>query len=258
MAVLGVFTLASFAGCGTSDATNGMTGGPMGSGGSAGSSASSTGGSRSASGGGGSAGASVGPTGNGGAGGSPSEDATVGSSGGTPTTDAAGSAPKVDASGGRGGGPPTGDASAGAGGADGSSAPSALTITASWSNGAILTGVRDVASPAVTQVLQLHNGGPSAIMVSALAIDGANRAAFQINAAPQLPATLAAGADLPVTVQVATSGNALPAAPAQNDGGTLLTGALRATAGNRTRAARLLEISHRALLYKLKELDIRD
>jgi two-component system response regulator AtoC len=34
--------------------------------------------------------------------------------------------------------------------------------------------------------------------------------------------------------------------------------ALAATDGNRTRAARLLEISHRALLYKLKEYGIRD
>jgi two-component system response regulator AtoC len=34
--------------------------------------------------------------------------------------------------------------------------------------------------------------------------------------------------------------------------------ALRATGGNRTHAARLLEISHRALLYKLKEHGIRD
>jgi two-component system response regulator AtoC len=34
--------------------------------------------------------------------------------------------------------------------------------------------------------------------------------------------------------------------------------ALRATGGNRTRAARLLEVSHRALLYKLKEYGIRD
>ncbi len=38
----------------------------------------------------------------------------------------------------------------------------------------------------------------------------------------------------------------------------LIRRALRATAGNRTRAARLLEISHRALLYKLKELAISD
>jgi two-component system response regulator AtoC len=34
--------------------------------------------------------------------------------------------------------------------------------------------------------------------------------------------------------------------------------ALRATGGNRTHAARLLEISHRALLYKLKDYGIRD
>jgi two-component system response regulator AtoC len=34
--------------------------------------------------------------------------------------------------------------------------------------------------------------------------------------------------------------------------------ALRATGGNRTHAARLLEISHRALLYKIKALQLRD
>ena len=34
--------------------------------------------------------------------------------------------------------------------------------------------------------------------------------------------------------------------------------ALQATGGNRTHAARLLEISHRALLYKIKEYEIRD
>jgi two-component system response regulator AtoC len=38
----------------------------------------------------------------------------------------------------------------------------------------------------------------------------------------------------------------------------LIKKALRTTGGNRTRAARLLEISHRALLYKLKEHGIRD
>ena len=34
--------------------------------------------------------------------------------------------------------------------------------------------------------------------------------------------------------------------------------ALRATSGNRTHAAKLLEISHRALLYKIKEYGLRD
>ncbi len=38
----------------------------------------------------------------------------------------------------------------------------------------------------------------------------------------------------------------------------LIRRALRATGGNRTHAARLLEISHRALLYKIKEYGLRD
>jgi two-component system response regulator AtoC len=38
----------------------------------------------------------------------------------------------------------------------------------------------------------------------------------------------------------------------------LIRRALRATHGNRTHAARLLEISHRALLYKIKEYGVRD
>ncbi len=36
---------------------------------------------------------------------------------------------------------------------------------------------------------------------------------------------------------------------------TLIQRALVQTGGNRTHAARLLEISHRALLYKLKEYE---
>ena len=38
---------------------------------------------------------------------------------------------------------------------------------------------------------------------------------------------------------------------------TLIRRALEQTQGNRTHAARVLEISHRALLYKLKEFGIR-
>ena len=34
--------------------------------------------------------------------------------------------------------------------------------------------------------------------------------------------------------------------------------ALRETRGNRTNAAKILEISHRALLYKIKEFEIDD
>ena len=36
----------------------------------------------------------------------------------------------------------------------------------------------------------------------------------------------------------------------------LIRKALAKTSGNRTNAAKLLEISHRALLYKIKEYDI--
>jgi two-component system response regulator AtoC len=38
---------------------------------------------------------------------------------------------------------------------------------------------------------------------------------------------------------------------------TLIRRALEQTKGNRTQAARLLEISHRALLYKIKDFSIR-
>ncbi len=38
----------------------------------------------------------------------------------------------------------------------------------------------------------------------------------------------------------------------------LIEKALRRTKGNRTRASELLEISHRALLYKIKDYDLAD
>jgi two-component system response regulator AtoC len=38
----------------------------------------------------------------------------------------------------------------------------------------------------------------------------------------------------------------------------LIRKALVATGGNRTNAAKILEISHRALLYKIKEYAIKD
>jgi two-component system response regulator AtoC len=38
----------------------------------------------------------------------------------------------------------------------------------------------------------------------------------------------------------------------------LIRRALQATGGNRTNAAKILEISHRALLYKIKEFGIED
>jgi hypothetical protein len=94
-----------------------------------------------------------------------------------------------------------------------------------------MTGVRDVATPAVTDTLKVHNGGASPVMITALTLTGTGKAAFQVMGMPALPAMLAAGADLPVTVQVMTSGSAIGAAPAQNDGGTVLSATLTATAG---------------------------
>jgi two-component system response regulator AtoC len=55
-------------------------------------------------------------------------------------------------------------------------------------------------------------------------------------------------------VRAIATANELALKPARRSFETdLIRRALRATGGNRTRAARLLEISHRALLYKLKE-----
>jgi hypothetical protein len=51
--------------------------------------------------------------------------------------------------------------------------------------------------------------------------------------------SLAAGANLPVTIEVLTSGNALPAAPPQNSGGTLLIATLTASAGSVSAQANL-------------------
>jgi hypothetical protein len=80
----------------------------------------------------------------------------------------------------------------------------------------------------VTQVVQLNNTGTGAVNITALSLGGANAAAFRINGVTP-PISLAAGASMPVTVEVLTTGAALPAAPAQNSGGTLLTATLTAT-----------------------------
>ncbi|MEZ4279315.1 MAG: sigma-54 dependent transcriptional regulator [Myxococcota bacterium] len=81
-------------------------------------------------------------------------------------------------------------------------------------------------------------------------------------------------AALPAAVQLGAPGRSAAGASAGNEPGSeadlsmrrarrefeadLIRRALARTGGNRTHAARLLEISHRALLYKLKDYDIRD
>jgi hypothetical protein len=117
-------------------------------------------------------------------------------------------------------------------------------------NRGIITGVRGTTSPAAMQTLQLHNAGTTAIQVTGLSIGGtaqlmltaagaavgatstpiAGAPLFQIVNPPTFPTTLGAGMDLPVSVQVMTTGANLPAAPSNfNLGSTLLSATLTAT-----------------------------
>jgi hypothetical protein len=151
--------------------------------------------------------------------------------GGRVQTGSAGSGGTVDvgggigsggiAAGGRGGG------SVGAGGgALGGIAGGAVSFNP---DRGIITGVRGVPTPAATRVLQLHNSSASPVSVSALAVAGMNPSLFQLVAPPALPATIAPGADLPVTVQLLTNSPNLPMAPDQDAGAAYLTATLNAT-----------------------------
>ena len=114
---------------------------------------------------------------------------------------------------------------------------------ASWPNGAIMTGVRDVTTPALpTQILEVHNDGTTPLTITALTVGGTDKAAFQITSAPQLPASLAGGASLAVTVQAATATGSIPPAPVQNSGAALAIGTLTATAGAVTAQANLYDL----------------
>ena len=114
----------------------------------------------------------------------------------------------------------------------------------------IVTGVRATTSPAATSSISLHNGGATSVQVTGLAIAGtaqltlgpggtavqatsapiAGAPLFQVVNPPTFPATLGPGIDLPVTVQLMTTGANLPAAPTNKDTGcTLLTASLTAT-----------------------------
>jgi hypothetical protein len=114
----------------------------------------------------------------------------------------------------------------------------------------VVTGVRGTTTPAATSVIGLHNAGQAAVQITGLNLGGqaqltlgpsgmavgatsqaiAGAALFQIVNPPSLPATLGAGADLSVTLQLSTTGSNLPAAPTNKDlGSTLLTASLSAT-----------------------------
>lgn len=157
--------------------------------------------------------------------------AGVGGSGGAGGGGGAGGSTGEAASGGaRGTGGVGGSGMGGGSGGSTSGSPS-LAIVASWPNGVILTAVREVTSPLASQIVQVHNTGTSAATITALALGGSNPAAFQLVGPPPLPVVLAAGADLPVTIAVLTTAAALPAAPPQNSGATLVTATLTASAG---------------------------
>jgi hypothetical protein len=151
-------------------------------------------------------------------------------------------------SGGAAGGGPGGSHGTGTGGSG--AAGSGQSAVAFGADRVIVTGVRATITPAATSSITLHNGGATAVQVTGLAIAGtaqlmlgasgtavtatsaplAGAALFQVVNPPPFPATLGPGMDLPVTVQLLTTGANLPAAPTNKDlGCTLLTASLTAT-----------------------------
>jgi len=160
-------------------------------------------------------------------GGTGSSSSSGGSSSGVASTGSSGvsgssSGAKVDA-GGSNGGSSSGVASSGSGG------PTSTTVGFA-SDRVIVTGVRGVTTPAAATVINLHNGGTTPVSVTAIALGGTDAALFQLAPAPMLPAMIAAGADLAVTVQLMTNGATLPAAPTNKDlGSTLVQATLTAT-----------------------------
>jgi hypothetical protein len=250
-------TLASAVGCGTSgggSTTGGSGGGQAGSlghGGAGGTTSSSGDGG----GPGGDAGGSVagigGLAGTTGAAGSTGGSAPVGGSGGHANSGGSSGGAATGGSGGSGGAGKAGSGGSSAGGSGmGGSGGGQLAFGA---DRVVVTGVRGTTTPAATSMISLHNGGQAAVQITGLGIGGqaqltlgpsgvpvqatsqviAGASLFQIVNPPAFPATLGAGADLSVTVQLSTTGSNLPAAPKNKDlGSTLLTASLSATSSS--------------------------
>ena len=90
----------------------------------------------------------------------------------------------------------------------------------------------EVTGLAITGTAQL-NLGPAGTAVTATSAPLAGAALFQIVNPPTFPTTLGPGVDLPMTVQLMTTGANLPAAPTNKDTGcTLLTANLTATSSS--------------------------
>jgi hypothetical protein len=190
-------------------------------------------------------GGNIGSGGAGGRGGSGSggSGGSGGSTGGSGSGGAAGTGQGGSGGSGKGGSSAAGSGAAGSG----------AGAVAFDSDRVVVTGVRATTTPSATSMINLHNGGQTAVQVTGLAISGqaqltlgpsgapvqassapiAGAALFQIVGPPAFPATLGPGADLSVTVQMMTTGSNLPAAPSNKDlGSTFLTANLTATLGS--------------------------
>ncbi|HEY4185561.1 MAG TPA: hypothetical protein VGP07_10855 [Polyangia bacterium] len=235
-------------GSGGSGASTGGSGGAAtgGSGGSGGSTSGGTGGTSSTGHGGdvGSGGASGGT-------GGPGATAAGGAGGGSGTAGAGAAGSSGAAGSGGAGGQHTGGAGGGGhGGAAGGTSVTSVTFDA---DRVIVTGVRGTASPAAASTITLHNGGAAAVQVSGISVTqtgqlalGPSGMAAQATATPlvgaspftiaspaSFPASLGAGMDLGVTVQMSTTASNLPAPPSdKNLGSTFLTATLTATVGS--------------------------
>jgi hypothetical protein len=82
-----------------------------------------------------------------------------------------------------------------------------------------------------SQTFRIHNAGPSATSVTA-SLSGSDAARFEITSPASFPVNVAPNADADVTLRLVTANSALGAAPAQDDGATVLEATLTAKAGS--------------------------
>jgi hypothetical protein len=228
------------------------TGGTGGTGGGAGLNGAGTGGSVSAGTGsagetggvGGSAGSSGGASGNGGASGRGGN--VAGGAGGASGAGAGGDGGMSDPGGnggdggsgvmaGSGGMDSPGGTSGSGGGGGGSATLAFASSRALWTGVRYYTGSTPsnrTSGPMLgpTSIFRLHNGGSSAVPFE-LQVTGEDAEFFEITAPAAASGMLGPGADLDVTVRLVTASSRLAAAPAQDDGATVLRASLAASAG---------------------------
>ncbi len=166
-------------------------------------------------------------------GGSPAGTGGVGASGAVQGSGEAGSGGALSLVGSGGQAGSSGEGSAGASTAVLDPPAAALSVTPDTG---IWSSVRGQQNPPVL-TFQINNAGATALRVDA--VDVVDSDLFAITNAPPLPVTIAAGASVPVSVQLITALNALPAPPPQDSGSTVAAGALSITAGAVSARARL-------------------